>query len=236
MAFRSAARSVLETLDLQADGITSAECGVDELLRRARRLWRASPLSREPAALGVSSWEALWSDLHQDSPTSPPHATDHAETIWRQVLTALGGDPAQARFAAQLLITRREALVCPYPGSREALQRLSAHHRLWVVTHGSSALQRRKLHLAGLKRYFEQIYISAEVGHVKEEPEFANLLQERAHASGRTIRAVIGDSVSDLTLATHGLWPAIHICPPTCTLGEPTILHRRTLADCPALD
>ena len=235
-AMRTAAAAVLDTLPLCAGSITAEHPLVDDLLRVARQRWRASPIRSQPEALGVSSWEALWSNLEHQDPTTSPQPTPHAVAVWHDILSTHHGDPGHARTAAHLLITHREALVHPYPGSRDALARLSGDHRLWLVTHGSSPLQRRKLHLAGLNQYFERIYISAEVGHLKDTPAFAALLHRHAHDTGQQISAVIGDSTSDLTLATHGGWPAIHICPAPCTHQDPHVRHRRTLADIPPID
>lgn len=227
-AFRPAAAAVL---DAHLPGHDPARDLVQELLTRARQAWQASPLREQPEALGVSSWEALWSDLDHEDRTRTPMATGHAINVWRDTLTALGGDPRQARSAAQMLITRREALTRPYPGAREALEQLASDNRLWLVTHGSSSLQRRKLQLAGLEEYFNLIFISAEVGLLKDTAEFAALIQQQAEQTGLTVRAVIGDGDSDLTLASRCGWPAIHICPKApCRNGDPGVQHRNTLA------
>ena len=209
---------------------------VRELRIQARQRWRASPLRETPAALGVSSWEALWSDLDHQDPSSSPMATGHSIAVWRDTLTALGGDPARARSAAQMLIRCREARARLYPGARDVLEQFTAGNRLWLVTHGSSSLQRRKLHLAGVGNYFDLVLISAEVGLLKDTSDFAELVQVEAARAGVSVRVVIGDSDSDLSLAANGGWPAIHICRHwPCGNQEPFVLHRRALADCPVL-
>jgi FMN phosphatase YigB (HAD superfamily) len=234
-AFRDAAAAVLDT-HLRSPRVGDRE-PVEELLARARDHWKRSPLRGRPDALGVSSWEALWTDLDHRDPATPPTATGHAVAVWQDTLTALGADARQARTAAQSLISEREALAVPYPGAREVIQKFAISKQLWLVTHGSSALQRRKLHLADLERYFDLVLISAEVGRLKDTPEFAARIQQELRRSGRTIRAVIGDSIADLTLAARGGWPAIHICRRwPCAAGGPSVDHRKTLADCPALD
>jgi phosphoglycolate phosphatase-like HAD superfamily hydrolase len=120
---------------------------------------------------------------------------------------------------------------------RDALARLAVGNRLWLVTHGSSALQRRKIQLAGIGTFFERIFISAEVALLKDDPLLAEFLARIAEDSDLTIRAVIGDGTSDLQLAAHGQWPAIHTCPRSpCEHSEPFVLHRRTVAHCSALE
>lgn len=231
-AFRAAASTVL---DAHLTGQVPVDPGRDlvgELLIRARQRWRTSPLRMTPEALGVSSWEAMWSDLEHTNPGTAPVATGHAIAVWRDTLTALGADPGRARSAAQMLITQREALTRPYPGARETLEYLADRNRIWLVTHGSSGLQRRKLRLAGLEQYLDLVLISAEVGHLKDTVEFAAMIQKLVSQGDLTIRAVIGDSDSDLTLAERGDWPAIHICPRwPCENNDPSVQHRKSLTD-----
>jgi FMN phosphatase YigB (HAD superfamily) len=235
-AFRAAAAAVLDSHLKPRQRVTGERDVVDELLTRARTRWRASPLRKEPEALGVSSWEALWSDFDHKDAASSPMATGHAIAVWADTLAALGGDARLARSAAQMLITRREALVRPFSGVRAALGQWAVRHRLWLVTHGSSSLQRRKLHLADLSRYFDVVLISAEVGLLKGTIDFAELVQKEAARSGLSVQVVIGDSESDLTLAAHGGWPGIHICRQwPCRHHDPSVLHRRAFADCPVL-
>jgi FMN phosphatase YigB (HAD superfamily) len=232
-AFRDAAEAVLAIHLPRRKPVEPAADQVGELLVRARRAWVASPLRETPAALGVSSWEAMWSDLDHQDPSSPPIATGHAVSVWHDTLTALGGDPRQARSAAGMLIARREALTRPFPGALETVKRLAAGNRVWLVTHGSSSLQRRKVHLASLDPYLERIFISAEVGHLKTSTEFGDLLRNQLQRSGLRVRAVIGDGGSDLALAAQRGWPAIHICSRwPCSSGDPSVRHRRTFAEC----
>jgi FMN phosphatase YigB (HAD superfamily) len=235
-AFREAATAVLNVHLASARPPVGGRAPVDELLARARDHWKRSPLRGRPEALGVSSWEAMWTDLDHRDPATAPMAIGHAVTVWQDTFNALGADARQARSAAQMLIANREVLTRPYPGAQATIRELGRDHRLWLVTHGSSALQRRKLCLANLEDYFDLVLISAEVGHLKDTPEFAAMIQQELQNSGLAIRVVIGDSSADLTLAARGEWPAIHICHRwPCGAGGPSVQHSKTLAECPEL-
>jgi FMN phosphatase YigB (HAD superfamily) len=236
-SFREAAATVLNTHLAGQQPPDPHNDPVQQLLYRARSRWRESPLRDRADALGLSSWEALWTDLDQTNPATEPFPTGHAITVWRDTLTDLGANPEHARSAARMLITQREALTRPYPGARDALKQLAVRHRLWLATHGSSGLQRRKLRLAGLEQYFALTLISAEVGRLKSTPEFAALIHDETQQSGLSVRAVIGDGDSDLALAAHGGWPAIHICSHwPCDRGDSTVQHHKTIADLPWID
>lgn len=64
----------------------------------------------------------------------------------------------------------------------DMLARLSGKFHLLIISNGSSAMQRRKLHRAGLSDFFEHVFISGEVGHAKPDPElFSHALQFCAH-------------------------------------------------------
>jgi phosphoglycolate phosphatase-like HAD superfamily hydrolase len=234
-AFGTAATKVLRSFGPRRSEQPKYEAAcLTRLLEVADERWRQSPLCEEPDALGVSSWDAVWADPTYSDPRHPPGVSAHAVDVWRETLTALGGDPLKAEDAAKRLITHRESLVRLHTGTRDALERIATGHELWLATHGSSALQRRKLRLAGLADLFGETFISAETGHLKEDPAFAELIHYRAQARGLTIRAVIGTGLSDLALAAHGGWQAIHLCAEDISDqdGPPGILHRDGLENC----
>ncbi|MCC9306253.1 HAD hydrolase-like protein [Kitasatospora sp. RB6PN24] len=113
------------------------------------------------------------------------------------------------------------------------LSALGANHELWLATEGAGSLQRRKLALSGLTDRFARILVSAEVGCSKGDPGFAQALLRLLDTADRTVCLVIGDSArTDLALASHGSWPALHICDPAaCAVDEPGVRHGRGIAD-----
>lgn len=93
-----------------------------------------------------------------------------------------------ARFEAEL--GRRVML---FPEARAALRTLRRLARLVLVTDGIAAVQHAKLSRGRLRRFFERVVISSEVGHRKPQPALLH------HALGQTgadpERAlVVGDS------------------------------------------
>jgi FMN phosphatase YigB (HAD superfamily) len=231
-AFRPAAAAALKLAGARYDA-----AAVDLVLEVARETWRAGELRDRPEALGVSSWEALWTDLEHPDPGLRPPPTGHALRVWRAALGAIGADPDAAHAAAQRLITRREELTRPYPRIADALTHLARDHDLWLVTHGGSALQRRKLILAELDHYFTRIFVSSELGHLKSSPGFAHAVAETAAVHRTTVRAVVGDGQADLFLAAAGGWPAVHICTPGACAAPDTgrvVQHLPGVAHLPA--
>ncbi|WP_424711412.1 HAD family hydrolase [Kitasatospora acidiphila] len=193
----------------------------------ARARWRACPYRELPELARVSSWEALWLD---PSAAGLPVAAarwvvEYGRSVWQDAVSA--GEASE-----QFLFLRAE-LVSPFPEVPETLAELSAHHELWLATEGAGSLQRRKLALSGLADHFARILISAEVGCSKADPAFAKAVRTHLDATGRTLCMVVGDSArTDLALAAHGSWPALHICdPPTCPVSEPGVHHGRGIGE-----
>ncbi|MES2934916.1 MAG: HAD family hydrolase [Pseudomonadota bacterium] len=62
------------------------------------------------------------------------------------------------------------------------LERLSAIFHLLIISNGSAAMQRQKLHHAGLTEFFDTIFISGEVGCAKPDQRiFLHALQSCPH-------------------------------------------------------
>ncbi len=51
----------------------------------------------------------------------------------------------------------------------DVLARLSKQYQLMIISNGSTSMQHRKLHSAGLSHFFEQVFISVEVGYEKPD-------------------------------------------------------------------
>ncbi|GAB2591545.1 HAD family hydrolase [Microlunatus antarcticus] len=165
-----------------------------------REEWRATGLRLVPGLLGVSSWEALWTDF--DAALADPEARAagraYQSRVWRRLLHESDAAPAEAVFRQA-----REELVRPFGWVREGLADWASVHDLWCVTNGSSWLQRRKLDLAGLKPYFGEVVVSGEVGAEKSDAKFGAQVAERLARTGSEPVAVVGDSdASDGALAS----------------------------------
>ena len=101
-----------------------------------------------------------------------------------------------ARFEAEL--GRRVTL---FPEARPALRALRRLARLILVTDGIAAVQRAKLRCR-LRRFFERVVISSEVGYRKPQPELLRHALGQAGADpGRAL--VVGDSSASDGAGAH---------------------------------
>jgi YjjG family noncanonical pyrimidine nucleotidase len=82
------------------------------------------------------------------------------------------------------------------PGALETLQALSGQYRMVIITNGISQVQRSRLSLSPIKAYFEDIFISEEIGVSKPAgPYFDAVFAGIGHPPRESV-LVIGDSLS----------------------------------------
>lgn len=87
------------------------------------------------------------------------------------------------------------AVAVPAADAHAALERLSRHYRLGVVTNGYADTQRPRLDAAGLTGYFQAVAVSGELGWAKPDPRiFTHLLDEMGLIGREAL--YVGDSVS----------------------------------------
>jgi 2-haloacid dehalogenase len=95
-------------------------------------------------------------------------------------------------------------------GALEACQSLSKSHRLFVVTNGLGKTQKKRLKLAGLYSYFEDIFDSESIGFQKPSKEFFNYVMDQIIDFKASEALIIGDSLtSDIK---GGLMSGIDTC------------------------
>jgi putative hydrolase of the HAD superfamily len=93
------------------------------------------------------------------------------------------------------------AFVEPEPGVREALEHIHARCRIAVVSNGSSVGQRAKLARLGLDGVIDHVFISAELGLAKPDPELFRHVLQWAEADAADCAFVGDDPYLDLAPA-----------------------------------
>ena len=91
------------------------------------------------------------------------------------------------------------------PGAREFLEKLSRQDlRLFVITNGLAYTQNGRIKASGLLDYVEKVFISEEMGRVKPDPEYADMVISSIGDPDRSRYLVVGDSISsDIMLAEN---------------------------------
>ncbi len=81
-------------------------------------------------------------------------------------------------------------------GAPELLTALSAEYDLYLVTNGTAHIQRRRLQSAGILPFFDNIFISHEIGFNKPDPRYFEHCFAHIPAFSKDTAVVIGDSLS----------------------------------------
>jgi putative hydrolase of the HAD superfamily len=118
--------------------------------------------------LGFASWEGLWSTFEGNDPIldglkawQPSFRRD----AWLAALATLGlHDPDLIATAEEIFTEAQVRGHAVLPGAAETVRRVSARHRLGILTNGPSDIQRLKLEGSGLAPQFESVAISGEMG------------------------------------------------------------------------
>jgi 2-haloacid dehalogenase len=133
-------------------------------------LWRRFELGEMPLEqLRVMRFERLFSDLGYDL---------DAESFNLDFMDALGRQ-------TQLL-----------PGAEDAVRRLSRHFRLLLATNGIAVVQRSRFSRSSIRRYFEDVVISEEIGVAKPQVGYMQEVFARMGHPPKSEVLMIGDSLS----------------------------------------
>lgn len=81
-------------------------------------------------------------------------------------------------------------------GAREVVETLADKYRLYVVTNGVEATQRKRLGDSGLRPYFLDVFISEAIGAAKPSKEFFDYVKEHIEGFDSKESLIIGDSLS----------------------------------------
>lgn len=186
--------------------IASSQYGVDAvelataLRREARKLWHTSPVHGFCNRVGISSWEALWSEFPGDAPELD-YLRDWRGTYrlgsWQAALERFGiQDPPLAQRLADAFPPLRARTHETFADAVPCLERLSRDCRVAVVTNGVRDNQLRKLAGGGIDALPERIFVSSDFGAGKPSPAFFGHV---LHTLGVLASACVfvGDSVTN---------------------------------------
>ena len=82
------------------------------------------------------------------------------------------------------------------PGAEEAVERLSKKYRLFLASNGTASVQKGRMTSANLYRFFEQVFVSQEIGHNKPSPDYFKGCFDRIPGFDPAKAMIVGDSLS----------------------------------------
>ena len=82
------------------------------------------------------------------------------------------------------------------PHAREVLEKLSLKYPLYVVTNGVSKIQHSRLKGTHIDQYFQDIFVSEDIGYQKPTKEYFDYCFEKIENIDKEHTLIIGDSLS----------------------------------------
>lgn len=80
--------------------------------------------------------------------------------------------------------------------AKEVLEELQGKARLYLVTNGAAATQKKRIEKSGAGDYFEDIFISEELGYHKPQAAFFSSVFERIPDFWKEETVIVGDSLT----------------------------------------
>lgn len=82
------------------------------------------------------------------------------------------------------------------PGAEEAVARLSQKYRLFLASNGTASVQKGRMTSANLYRFFEQVFVSQEIGFNKPAKEYFDACFAKIPGFDREKTMIVGDSLT----------------------------------------
>lgn len=101
-----------------------------------------------------------------------------------------------AAEAAKLYETLLAQGHCFMDGAEELLKTLYGTYQLYIVTNGTLSVQKGRLKSSGIRKYFEDIFISEEVGYNKPSIEYFDCCFSKIPDFSKETTVIIGDSLT----------------------------------------
>ena len=96
------------------------------------------------------------------------------------------------------------------PGAEEALQSLSKKYKLYLASNGTAKVQAGRLKSAGIIPYFQEIFVSEEMGYNKPDPAYFSACFARIPGFRKERAMMVGDSLTSDILG--GIQAGIATC------------------------
>ena len=135
--------------------------------------------------------KGCWEKLEKGEWSRDQVLTRRFELLFTEYQLACDGN-AMARAYEQNLSMGHYFL----PGAEEAVKRLNAKYRLFVVSNGTACVQHGRLTSADLYRWFEKVFVSQEVGYNKPAIEYFERVFAQIPGFDPKKAMIVGDSLT----------------------------------------
>lgn len=120
---------------------------------------------------------------------------EYRYTRFSKVLLSLGTFKENTPYVLNDIFMREiNENICLFQDVIECLDKLSKLYNLFIITNGPSETQTLKIDRLGIRKYFNEIFISEEIGYSKPDPRLFEYITENFDMKKEEI-LMIGDSI-----------------------------------------
>ena len=149
------------------------------------------PYSEQMLSVFFEVNEFLWSQIEKETLTKP----ELYRIRWNSIFERLGINHDGYSFEESYRKNFRSTAI-PVDGAKEMLCELSKCYRLFAASNSSYEQQIERLTSAGMLEYFEAVFVSEKLGHVKPSREFFECCMQRIGSYRKDEVVMLGDSLS----------------------------------------
>lgn len=149
------------------------------------------PYSEQMLSIFFETNTRLWSQIEKETLTKP----ELYEIRWPSIFSRLGIDCNGRAFEESYRQTLK-SIAIPVDGAIDMLCELSKSFRVFAASNASYDMQIARLTNARMLQYFEAVFVSENLGHVKPSREFFECCMKNIGDYRKDEVVMVGDSLS----------------------------------------
>ena len=175
------------------------------------------PVNEESIAFYDQLNDSLWKKLERKEITKPELIDCRFKIMCEHFGVEHPGDDSMEMFYQSELAKGHDLM----PDAYEVCARLGRHFRLSLVTNGTAAVQHQRLQDCTLLPFFQNVFVSEDIGFNKPSHEFFQYVYEQLGCPDKSSMIIVGDSMtSDIKGGYDFGIDTCHIVPETPEYGE----------------
>ena len=137
----------------------------------------------------INKWH--WEQLELGKLTRPQVLTGRFRMLFDELGVDADPEAVTTRYSQNLAIGHWFL-----PGAEEAVEALSKKYRLFLASNGTASVQKGRMTSANLYRFFEQVFVSQEIGHNKPSRAYFDICFSRIPDFDPEKAMIVGDSLT----------------------------------------
>ncbi|MBQ6720215.1 MAG: YjjG family noncanonical pyrimidine nucleotidase [Oscillospiraceae bacterium] len=137
----------------------------------------------------INKWH--WEQLELGKLTRPEVLVNRFDMLFRELGKTVDAPVCAKTYEKNLSIGHWFL-----PGAEEAVEYLSKKYRLFLASNGTAVVQKGRMTSANLYRFFEQVFVSQEIGHNKPSKAYFEGCFARIPGFDPAKAMIVGDSLS----------------------------------------